>query len=519
MGKKHVSKGFGAAWGSCVVTMSTHTRNAQPATVAAAPQTSASFEHVDALSPAAASEAYDFAASRTADQAEMQAELLSIMDGLSGRDGSRRMERADSAEGTERTGSTERAGSTERIGSTERTDAPDVAERIGAPAAVSVDIVLPVHNQASVLDSNIRTLMGFLIEHAEQRADFTWNIVIADTASSDDTWRVASGLAQEFPDSVRALRIVGPGRGRALKIAWGESGAQVVSYMDIDLSTDIKDIGFLIGSLLVGGADIAIGSRLLSESQVDRSLKREFISRTYNMMLHSYLNASFHDAQCGFKAVTAEAAHALLPLVCDDGLFFDTELLLLAQSAGMLIYEIPVVWTESESDAIDISDTVQRDLEGMRRMKRTFTKGVAGNGRKLPWSEVSNTADGAKASRKVRRKARKAAAAGTMLADSSSGPNGVSSDDSSLIANAFVHVGVAGLKDAGTAASTAASPQVETISLAAAQTAPRESFTKLHGKKVPIDMPLTSTGKVVPRAMLVDVADVSLTSVKRRAVA
>ena len=485
--------------------MSTYIRNAQPAIVAAAPQASASFEHADEVNPAAASEAYDLAASRTVDQAEMQAELLSIMDGLSGRDGSHHVKSAEGAEGIEK------AEGAERAESAESADIPDVMERIGTPAAVSVDIVLPVHNQAGVLDANIRTLMGFLTEHAEQRTDFTWNIVIADTVSDDDTWRVASNLAQEFPDSIRALRIVSPGRGRALKIAWGESGAQVVSYMDIDLSTDIKDIGFLIGSLLVGGADIAIGSRLLSESQVDRSLKREFISRTYNMMLHSYLNASFHDAQCGFKAVTAEAAHTLLPLVCDDGLFFDTELLLLAQSAGMLIYEIPVVWTESESDAIDISDTVQRDLEGMRRMKRTFTKGVAGNGRKLPWSEVSNTTDGAKASRKVRRKARKAAAAGTMLADSS--------DDSSLIANAFVHVGATSLKDAGTAASAAASPQVETISLAVAQAAPRESFTKRHGKKVPIDMPLTSTGMVVPRTMLIDVADVSLTSVRRRAAA
>lgn len=260
-----------------------------------------------------------------------------------------------------------------------------LVERIGNPQPVSADVMLPAFNEEERLDANVRLLLDFFTEYESQRTDFSWNIVIVDKSSTDSTWSIATALTEEFPNRVRALRLTEQGHGGALKIAWGESLAQVVSYMDVGLSTDIKDAGFLIGSLLAGGADISIGSRLLSESQVERSFKREFISRTYNLMLRSYLDASFHDTQCGFKAMTAEAARTLLPLVCSDGLFFDTELLLLAQDAGMLIYEIPVAWTEPIAKDFSIPDAVRIHLDGMRRMKRTFAKGLTLSGVELPW--------------------------------------------------------------------------------------------------------------------------------------
>lgn len=279
---------------------------------------------------------------------------------------------------------------------------PEVLERIGNPVPVEADIVLPVYNEERQLDAHVRILKDFLDVHSMERKGFTWNIVIADNASTDGTWDIAKRLVDDYPDRVRALRIAQKGRGHALKLTWGESLAKVVSYMDIDLSTDIKDIGFLIGSLLVGGADVSIGSRLLAESEVERPLTRKFISRTYNTMLHSYLGATFHDAQCGFKALTAEAAHTLLPLIQDDGRFFDTELLLLAQNLGMLIYEIPVRWEQDGRSNLSISDTAQENLEGMRRMKRTFARWELPNGKKLPGAphcadRASATATGSRA--------------------------------------------------------------------------------------------------------------------------
>ena len=235
----------------------------------------------------------------------------------------------------------------------------------GSPAAVDADIVIPIYNEEVQLADSVSTLCSFLDRHAKDLTPFSWNVVIADNAS----WQIAKALCDWCPNQVRALHLVRKGRGYALKQAWLSSRAAVVAYMDVDLSTDIGSTGSLILPLLQGGADIAFGSRLMPQSQVTRSPKREFISRTYNLMLRSYLAVSFHDAQCGFKAITAQAARALLPQVKDNEWFFDTELLVRAQQAGMTMLELPVRWVEDAGSTVDIPDTVKKDLEGMHRVR------------------------------------------------------------------------------------------------------------------------------------------------------
>ena len=239
----------------------------------------------------------------------------------------------------------------------------------GSPKPVDADIVIPIYNEEVQLADSVSSLCSFLDRHARDLARFSWNIVIADNASTDSSWQIAKSLCDWCPNHVRALHLARKGRGYALKQAWLSSRAAVVAYMDVDLSTDIGSTGSLILPLLQGGADIAFGSRLLPQSQVTRSPKREFISRTYNLMLRSYLAVSFHDAQCGFKAITAQAAHALLPQVKDDEWFFDTELLVRAQQAGMTMLELPVRWVEDAGSTVDIPDTVKKDLEGMHRVR------------------------------------------------------------------------------------------------------------------------------------------------------
>ena len=247
-----------------------------------------------------------------------------------------------------------------------------IVERVGNPRRVDADIVIPVYNEQEQLAGSVTALMNHLASSQTEGWAYTWNIVIADNASTDATWPIAAQLALQYPDRVRAVRIAAKGRGRALKLAWGESAARVLAYMDVDLSTDIRLTGTLVSSLLYGGADVAIGCRLFDESDVTRSLKREIISRTYNVMLRTTLGAGFHDAQCGFKAVSATAARTLLPLVQDNEWFFDTELLLLAQNMGLSIYEFPVRWVEDAGTTVNIPDTVSKDLKGMWRMRHTL---------------------------------------------------------------------------------------------------------------------------------------------------
>ncbi|MCW3004721.1 MAG: glycosyltransferase [Conexibacter sp.] len=228
---------------------------------------------------------------------------------------------------------------------------------------VDVDIVVPVCNEQAALERSIRRLHAFLSESFP----FTWRIVIADNASTDHTPHLARMLAAELPGVVH-LRLERKGRGVALRQAWSQSDARIVSYMDVDLSTDLRALLPLVAPLLSGHSDVAIGSRLAHGAQVVRGPRREIISRTYNTILHAALRVRFTDAQCGFKAATHAAAAQLLPQIRDEGWFFDTELLVLAGRAGLRIHEVPVDWIDDPDSRVDIVATAIEDLKGVARL-------------------------------------------------------------------------------------------------------------------------------------------------------
>src|SRR5579863_4062848 len=233
-----------------------------------------------------------------------------------------------------------------------------------------VDIVVPVRNEEHDLAPSIRLLVGYL----RSGFPFTARVTIADNGSTDRTWAIAGQLARQLPE-VRAVRLEQPGRGRALRAIWTQSDAEVLAYMDVDLSTDLNALLPLVAPLLSGHSDVAIGTRLARGSRVIRGPKREVISRCYNMLLRACLGARFSDAQCGFKAMRAEQARALLPLTQDTGWFFDTELLVLAERAGLRIHEIPVDWIDDLDSRVDVVATAVADLRGMVRLGSGFARG------------------------------------------------------------------------------------------------------------------------------------------------
>ena len=228
----------------------------------------------------------------------------------------------------------------------------------------TVDVVIPVYNEERDLVPNVRRLHAYL----EARFPFPATITIVDNASTDATWPIAEYLASELP-SVRAIHLDARGRGRALRTAWLRSQASIVAYMDVDLSTDLDALLPLVAPLVSGHSEVAIGSRLARGARVRRGAKRELISRAYNFLLHFGLGTKFSDAQCGFKAITAIAARRLIPAVQDQAWFFDTELLVLAERAGMRISEVPVDWTDDPDSRVDIAKTAIDDLRGILRMR------------------------------------------------------------------------------------------------------------------------------------------------------
>ncbi|WP_121192186.1 bifunctional glycosyltransferase family 2/GtrA family protein [Motilibacter peucedani] len=242
--------------------------------------------------------------------------------------------------------------------------------RSTVPSPPVLDVVVPVYNEQDDLEPCVRRLVAYL----RSSLPFTFRVTVADNASTDATLAVAARLAGEYAE-VRAVHLPQKGRGRALRSVWSGSDAEVLAYMDVDLSTDLNGVLPLIAPLVSGHSDVAIGTRLSRSSRVVRGAKRELISRAYNTILRRTLAAGFSDAQCGFKAVRRDVAQRVLPLVEDPGWFFDTELLVVAQRAGLRIHEVPVDWVDDPDSRVDIVSTAVADLKGVARLSRALATG------------------------------------------------------------------------------------------------------------------------------------------------
>jgi len=245
-----------------------------------------------------------------------------------------------------------------------------------------LDVVVPVYDEERDLPGSVRALHAHLSTHLP----YSFTITVVDNASTDTTLATAHALAAELDApgaGVAVVHLDRKGRGGALRSAWSASQAQVVAYMDVDLSTDLAALLPLVAPLVSGHSDLAIGTRLHRASRVVRGPRREVISRCYNVLLRTWLRVGFSDAQCGFKAVRKDVADALLPLVVDDAWFFDTELLVLAERAGLRIHEVPVDWVDDPDSRVDVLATAAADLRGLARLGASLARG------ELPLADVA----------------------------------------------------------------------------------------------------------------------------------
>ncbi|NQW24495.1 MAG: glycosyltransferase family 2 protein [SAR202 cluster bacterium] len=231
----------------------------------------------------------------------------------------------------------------------------------GEPA--TVDITIPVYNEEEALPRTIATLTEFLRDNLSN----PWQIVIADNASNDNTRSVSEKLCEQY-SGVNYRHLAQKGRGRALRTSWLDSRADIVSYMDADLSTDLPHFPQLIQAI-ESGSHIAIGSRLSKESQVSRGFKREFISRSYNRLINSMFFIGLPDAQCGFKALTRSTAEAIVPNIKNNNWFFDTELLIIAAKRGFSIASVPVKWDDDPTSTVNVMGTAMEDVKGLLRLR------------------------------------------------------------------------------------------------------------------------------------------------------
>lgn len=228
----------------------------------------------------------------------------------------------------------------------------------------SVDIVIPVLNEEERLPRGIVILHNFL---QQEMLENPWRIVIADNGSTDRTRSVSEMLVQRYP-GIGYMYIPQRGRGRALRAAWMESMADIVSYMDVDISTSLTHFPRLVRAI-ERGYDVAIGSRHVKGARVQRSLRREVLSRGYNLMIRGMFLTPFKDAQCGYKVLSRRAARSLVPMVKDNHWFFDTELLIIASKWNYRIREVPVEWVEDANSRVNVVKTVWEDVKGLLRLR------------------------------------------------------------------------------------------------------------------------------------------------------
>ncbi len=228
-----------------------------------------------------------------------------------------------------------------------------------------VEVVIPVLNEVHVLEKSVGTIRQFL----QSEFPYPARVLIADNGSTDGTGDVARELEQRYED-VKHLGLTLAGRGRALREAWTHSDADILVYTDVDISTELAASVKLCRAIHEGGYDIAVGSRLMKESDVTRGIKRETISRIYNLLIKAVLFTRFSDAQCGFKAVSRRVVEEIVPQIQDQSWFFDTELLVLAEKQGWRIKDVPVRWVDDEDSRVKIISTGWEDIKGVLRLRR-----------------------------------------------------------------------------------------------------------------------------------------------------
>jgi glycosyltransferase involved in cell wall biosynthesis len=228
-----------------------------------------------------------------------------------------------------------------------------------------LDVIIPCLNEEKVLEQSTITLKNFL---KENMPEYDSTITIVDNGSKDATLEIAKRLSEQH-ENVRAMRLEKRGRGRALKKSWSESDADIVSYMDVDLSTDLKAFPHLVNSIANENFHLATGTRLTRDSETKRCFKREFTSRVYNILIKLILNTKYSDAQCGFKAMDKKTFQKLLPHLKDNEWFLDTEMMTIAEKTGHKIYEVPVLWIEDMDSRVNVIDTAVKYIRDLIKIR------------------------------------------------------------------------------------------------------------------------------------------------------
>jgi len=228
-------------------------------------------------------------------------------------------------------------------------------------------ITIPTYNEEKIIDQKIDQLFNFCKNNLKQ---YKWKIIVADNGSKDKTIKIVKDKKQKY-SNLEYFHLSQPGKGLAIKKAWQDYLSDINIFMDADLATELKFTLPLIEGIIKEKYDLVIGSRYNKQSQCKRSLMRSICSKFYNLILKIFFNIKLTDTHCGFKALSMSAVQKIIPKIKNNGLFFDTELLVLARHYNLRIKEIPVNWKEEKGrkTKIKIIRTALKYLKEIIKLK------------------------------------------------------------------------------------------------------------------------------------------------------
>jgi hypothetical protein len=252
-----------------------------------------------------------------------------------------------------------------------------MASAAGASESPAITVVLPAHNEAEILESAVTEVVGGLRDRG-----LTFEVIVVENGSSDDTVAIARRLEQETPE-LRALSLGEPNYGWALRAGLLAASGDVVVNFDVDWC----DLGFLDRAVPMvapgDGPAIVVGSKRTEGSEDTRSPLRRAATVAFSTILRVGFGLSVSDTH-GVKAMR-RAAVAPIAERCRFGQdLFDTELILRGERAGLATGEIPVTVVEKRPARSSILRRIPRTLKGLAKLRLALWREALPGGRRAP---------------------------------------------------------------------------------------------------------------------------------------
>jgi dolichyl-phosphate beta-glucosyltransferase len=241
---------------------------------------------------------------------------------------------------------------------------------------LDLSIVIPAYNEELRITPTLDAIASFLSAHPG-----TWEMVVVDDGSRDGTVALCERLAAE---RIANLRVIAqqPNRGKGAAVRRGMLAARgrIRVMYDADGSMPATELPKLLGPIVDGSADLAIGSRYAEGAAHAKSqpLYRRLWSRLCNQVIQKTLVPGVRDTQCGFKAFTDDAARDLFARATIDGWAFDLEVLALARRLGYEVRECAVEWHDDERSKVSPWKDMWKVIKEAATIKRNLRRGVYG---------------------------------------------------------------------------------------------------------------------------------------------